>query len=74
MPLICKDWAGTHHVDLGGNVMFLSSDSVDEIKRALLKITEDTSLYLSMKKIAQKKAIDYFSYSNIAKRAIESIS
>ena len=74
LPLICKDWAGTHHVDLGGNVMFLSSDSVDEIKRALLKITEDTSLYLSMKKIAQKKAIDYFSYSNIAKRAIESIS
>ena len=28
-PMLVKDWPGTHHVDLGGNVRFLNKDSVE---------------------------------------------
>ena len=32
IPMICKDWPGTHHVDVGGNTVFIISDDVKEIK------------------------------------------
>ena len=28
IPMIVKDWNGTHHIDLGGNVEFIKEDSV----------------------------------------------
>ena len=32
IPMVCKYWEGTTHVDCGGNVKFLYRDSVEEIK------------------------------------------
>lgn len=72
LPLVCKDWTGTHHVDLGGNVKFLTTDSSEEIEGVLKEIIENHSLYNVMKKVAVNEGIDCFSYSNIARRAIDS--
>lgn len=68
IPLICKYWKGTTHVDLGGNVEFLYNDSSDEIQKRIenLLIQEN---YLKMYRVAQEKKI-LFQYSEIAKKSI----
>lgn len=71
IPLIVKDWPGTHHVDLGGNVRFLTSDSVEEIQKNIEFLLDHPEVYDSMKKVAQNKGMSYFSYKEIAKRSIE---
>ena len=71
IPMVCKYWAGTTHVDEGGNVIFLNNDSVDEIYSALTKIVNDRMLYAKMKSVAEKNGMETFSYANIAARSIE---
>ncbi len=69
IPLLCKDWKGTHHVDLNGNVRFLCRDSAEEIRSAIEEIAGDEALYCQMKEAAQAGR-GVFSYASIAKRAI----
>ena len=67
IPMICKFWAGTTHVNRGGNVIFLHEDSVREISDAITKMKEEYSEYKS-------KAVSagpHFLYSKIAERSIE---
>lgn len=71
IPMLVKDWTGTHHVDLGGNVRFLTQDSAEEIQKALEELLEHPETYQQMKKIAVEKGMKTFSYKDIAKRAIE---
>ncbi len=71
VPLVVKDWPGTHHVDLGGNVVFLKDDSVEELKNVINKLVSDRSTYEIMKNIAVEKGMSVFSYKDIAKRALE---
>lgn len=70
-PMLCKAWDGTKHVDLGGNVIFLEKDSVEEIYGILKKLIEDTEAYQRMKTHAIEEGMKVFSYSDIAKRSIE---
>lgn len=70
IPMVCKYWDGTTHVDMGGNVKFLTQDSEKEIYSVLNDIISNTELYEKMKKAAlinQK----VFSYKDIARRSIE---
>ena len=69
-PMLVKDWPGTHHVDLGGNVEFLYSDSVEEIQEKIQIIVNNLGKYQEMKKVASE-GMQLFSYKQIAKRAIE---
>lgn len=71
IPMLVKDWAGTHHVDMGGNVRFLKQDSSEEIEKMLIEIINDPEEYQKMKDIAVGIASKQFSYSNIAKKSIE---
>lgn len=71
IPMIVKDWEGTHHVDLGGNVIFLHEDSKSEIYAVLERILSDRNLYGSMKKIAETEGPQVFSYGRIARKSIE---
>ena len=66
IPMICKYWEGTTHVDCGGNVLFLKEDSVNEIKRAIMTIQKSFSDY----KTKALDCKDTFSYSDIARRSI----
>lgn len=70
-PMIVKDWPGTHHVDLGGNVLFLTEDSVAEIQEKIESLLSDPSKLSEMARIAQEKGMQIFSYADISKRAIE---
>lgn len=71
IPLIVKDWEGTHHVDVGGNVIFLKNDSVEEIQTNIENLLDNTDIYEKMKNIAIERGMKVFSYNSIAKRSIE---
>jgi glycosyltransferase involved in cell wall biosynthesis len=71
LPCVFKKWEGIQHVDLKGNCMFIEEGSSKEIKEIITKIHEDKSLYSSMKKTALDKGIKEFSYTDIARRAID---
>lgn len=72
VPLLVKDWPGTHHVDVGNNVLFIKFDTVEEIKRLIDSIVNNNDLYLKMKRIAEEKGMPYFSYADIARKSISS--
>lgn len=70
-PLVVKDWQGTHHIDIGGNVMYLYNDTAEEIYNVLKKLTLPKSeLYRKLKKSAESEARKKFLYSVIAKKSI----
>lgn len=69
-PMIVKDWPGTHHIDLGGNVRFLKEDSIVEIQSEIERIIENPAEFERMKSVAQEKGMYVFSYKEISKRAI----
>lgn len=70
IPCIFKYWDGTTHVDVGGNCKFLYKDDIEEIKKEIIKIYENKSIYNEMKHIAEDKGMLEFSYLDIAKRSI----
>jgi len=72
IPMICKRWDGTTHVDLGGNVIFLEKDSVEEIKENLERLINSPEEYQAMKNVAVEKGKKRFSYKDIAMRSIYS--
>lgn len=70
IPLIVKHWEGTTHIDIGGNCDFLYKDTVEEIQKKIINITEDMNKYIKMKKVATGKLKKEFLYSSIAKKSI----
>lgn len=70
IPMICKYWDGTTHVDVGGNVKFLYQDSAEEIQEILEQLMTRGEEYQKMLAIAKEKGKKIFSYREIAKRAI----
>lgn len=71
VPMIVKDWPGTHHIDVGGNVVFIDKDSSKLIEEEIYKMLIDKELYKNMKRVAKGEAKHRFSYKSISKRAIE---
>lgn len=71
IPMLCKYWDGTDHVDIGGNVIFLKEDSAKEIRTNIERLLNNKDEYELMLQKAQGKGKKQFSYSEIAKRAIE---
>ena len=55
IPMLCKYWDGTTHVDIGGNVEFLMEDSTDLIKEKLLELIDNPVRYEDMKQKANGK-------------------
>lgn len=70
VPMLVKDWPGTHHVDLGGNVRFLCRDSVEEIRGEIERLLLRPEEYTAMKQVAERSGKKMFSYREISKRAI----
>lgn len=71
IPMICKYWAGTTHVDIGGNVRFLYKDTIESIKNELLNIVYNKDIYNNMLESAMGDKHKEFMYSEIAKKSIE---
>jgi len=70
IPMVCKYWDGTTHVDIGGNVEFLYEDSIEEIEGKLVPIINDKRKYELMKKVAMEHGMKVFSYNDISIRSI----
>lgn len=71
IPTVFKDWKGMHHVDVGGNCVFLEEDGVEEIKKIILELFKNEKNYSEIKKNAIQKGTKVFSYQKIARKAIE---
>ena len=69
-PMICKYWEGTTHVDIGGNVKFLYSDSEEELDNVIREVINPIT-YNQMKIIANGEKKNMFNYKDIAKKSIE---
>lgn len=71
IPGVFKDWVGMRHVNVGGNARFICGDDKEELKAVIAEIIDSADEYRNMNNAAQNKAIPYFSYDRIARRAIE---
>lgn len=67
-PCIFNYISGFTHIDLGGNCKFIKNATKEEIIRA---IKESMAEYPNMLRNAQEKGLKTFSYSEIAKRALQ---
>ncbi|SFH98365.1 Glycosyltransferase involved in cell wall bisynthesis [Selenomonas ruminantium] len=70
VPMICKHWPGTTHVDIGGNIRFLNEDSPECIKKEILSLVDNPTEYEKMKMKANGKGKKRFLYSTIARQSI----
>lgn len=70
IPMLCKYWDGTTHIDIGGNVEFIKEDSESEIQGKLLQILDETGKYREMKKAAKSDLRHEFSYKVIARKSV----
>lgn len=70
IPMLCKYWDGTTHVDLGGNVELLTHDSVEELQQKIEALIANPAQYQKMKQVAERQGKEAFSYKQIAQRAI----
>lgn len=69
IPIVVKDWYGTHHININGNALFLNSDTEDEIRKTILKLM-DNNTYNELKRKAESIKSSFY-YSEIARRSIE---
>ena len=58
-------------MDIGGNSIYLKEINENTIKETLLTLYNNPDVLTKMTVIAQKEGMKYFSYFDIAKRAIE---
>lgn len=70
IPMICKYWEGTTHIDIGGNVEFLMEDSAETIKEKIVDLLDNPDKYAQMKRCAQSSGKNVFSYRLIARKSI----
>ena len=70
VPAVFRDFSGFHHVDIGGNAVFVNDISSLSIASIIKKVTSDRCVYEHMKQAAKGvKHLD-FSYERIAKLSI----
>lgn len=70
IPCVFRDIEGFHHVDCGGNAIFLKEPTVKSLCEILNKLVFDNSRMCYMKQIAEDVGMKKFLYSEIAKRSI----
>lgn len=71
IPMLCKYWEGTTHIELGGNVEFIRYDSVTEIQKKIEELIKYPEKYSRMKEVAHKEGMEKFSYKKIAEWALK---
>lgn len=71
LPGVFKYWEGMQHMDIGGNCIYLKEVTGNKIRETLLNLYNNPEVLNKMTLIAQNEGMKYFSYFDIAKRAIE---
>lgn len=70
-PCVFYSWEGIQHLDKGGNCLYINKNNYEELKKILNYLVSNPDIVNKMKEISLKVGPKYFSYSNIAKQAIE---
>lgn len=75
LPCIFKYWEGMDHVDIGGNAIILKQPSndktyINDLSILISELSKKDSKYNEMKKTAENKGREVFSYTQIAKKSI----
>jgi glycosyltransferase involved in cell wall biosynthesis len=70
IPCVFKKWEGIQHIDLGGNCLFLEDVTIDSIIEKILYLYNNRTFVNDMHNTAIIKGPQYFSYYEIAKKAI----
>lgn len=70
LAMLVKRHTGIEYLDLGGNIAFFDNDSIEEIYNKLSGIILDNQ-YKEMKKVAEEKGAQYFSYERISKQVLD---
>ena len=68
---VFRDIEGFHHVDVGGNALFVKNVSVEGFRKALSELVDDKDKIKEMTSIAEEKGMIVFSYADIARRSIQ---
>lgn len=68
IPMVCKSWEGTRHIDIGNNVKFLYNDTVEELENCIKLLCKRDKIYNEMKKSAESDKRRKFLYSEISKK------
>lgn len=71
VPCIFRDIEGFHHVDMGGNALFLKDVTKESLKGVIESLFGNPEQYRRMLSVAKEKGMQYFSYKEISKRSIE---
>ena len=70
-PCVFRRWKGIEHLDVGGNCTFLERGDQAEIESVLRDLLNNPARLSAMKQAAAEMGVRTFSYSEIARRAIE---
>ena len=68
IPMVVKNWPGTHHIDVCGNVIFLKNESETELKSTILYLLDKDNFKII--KNNAEKCKEFFRYSKIAEESI----
>lgn len=71
LPCIFKKWDKIQHLDKGGNCIFIDENELADLPSIISNLSTNRAEYSTMEKAAIEKCVNHFSYSEIAKRAIE---
>ena len=71
-PCVFRDWEGMHHVDQGGNCIFLKDPEEKSISECLKDLFLN-GRYSSMKKVCDSEVMNAFLYSRIAVKSLETV-
>lgn len=71
VPCIYRKIKGFDHVDLGGNCRLLEQVNCESLYEEILSIAENKKVYVEMKKVAEEKGMERFSYRKIAEESIQ---
>ena len=72
IPLLCRYWEGTTHVNAGGNARFLTRDSADEMAGVIGLLSGRGPEYRAMRQAAER-CRTRFLYSGIAAQTLRDI-
>ncbi|MGD6730442.1 MAG: glycosyltransferase family 4 protein [Pleomorphochaeta sp.] len=73
IPCVFQDFVGMHHVDVGGNCIFLNGSDENELYNILFELKEKNNRFNELKSIAEKRGTKEFSYLTIANNLFELI-
>ncbi|WP_165056692.1 MULTISPECIES: glycosyltransferase family 4 protein [unclassified Adlercreutzia] len=69
-PVMVKRWAGTDHIDLGGNALFLDDCSAEGLRNAVKCLLNAPQKLNGMKQVAEIEGFRQFAYSSIARKSV----